>query len=84
VLVCNFGSPKELKRSAWYQQPAIAKRLITGFQLTTPLYENAIGAFVCQAASSDALRERLRGVPGLNPDLKGSKLNYRIRRLQRL
>lgn len=83
VLVCNFGSPRELRQSAWYRQPAIAKRLVTGFQLTTPLYENAIGAFVCQPAGSDALRERLRSVPGLNPDLKGSKLNYRIRRLQR-
>jgi spermidine synthase len=83
VLACNFGSPRELKQSAWFHQPAIAKRLLTAFQLTTPLYENAIGAFVCQTADSAALRERLRGVPGLNPDLKSSKLNYRIRQLQR-
>jgi spermidine synthase len=83
VLVCNFGSPRELRECAWFRQPAVATRLVTAFQLTTPLYENAIGAFVCRPAASAALRERLRGVAGLNPDHKSSRLNYRIRRLTR-
>ncbi|MEN8169321.1 MAG: fused MFS/spermidine synthase [Pseudomonadota bacterium] len=82
VLVCNFGSPQELSECACFWQPSIARRFEAVFQLTTPLYENAIGAFVRQPASSAVLRERLRDVPGLNPDHKSSKLNYRIRKLQ--
>jgi spermidine synthase len=81
VLVCNFGSPREMKACAYFQQPSIGNRFVAAFQLTTPLYENAIGAFVSQPADSAALRERLRRLPGLNPDLKSSRLNYRIRRL---
>ena len=81
VLVCNFGSPQELKECAYFWQPSIGNKFDVAFQLTTPLYENAIGAFVRQPADSAALRERLRKLPGLNPDHKSSKLNYRIRRL---
>ena len=81
VLACNFGSPQELQECACVQTPAIGKRFESQFQLTTPLYENAIGAFVQRSVDSRGLRQRLRQTPGLNPDLKGSKLNYRIRRL---
>lgn len=84
VLVCNFGSPQELKECAWFQQPSIGNRFAAAFQLTTPLYENAIGAFLRQPSDSAVLRERLRHIPGLNPDLASSKLNYRIRRLKRV
>lgn len=83
VLVCNFGSPEELKGSAWFTQSSIGQRFVAAFQLSTPLYENAIGAFLRQPSDSAVLRERLRRVPGLNPDLASSKLNYRIRRLKR-
>ncbi len=83
VLVCNFGSPQELKESAWFQQPAIGKRFAAAFQLTTPLYENAIGAFLRRPSESAVLRQRLRSLPGLNPDNKTSKLSYRICRLKR-
>jgi len=83
VLVFNFGSPRELKECAWFRQPAMAKRLVAAFQLTTPLYENAIGAFLRRPAETATLRERLRTVPGLNPEQRGCRLNYRIRRLSR-
>ncbi len=81
VLVCNFGSTQELKECACFTQPAIGKCFARVFQLTTPLYENAIGAFLRHPSESAVLRQRLRGLPGLNPDHKSSKLNYRIRRL---
>ena len=83
VLVCNFGSPEELKESAYFTQASIGQRFAAAFQLSTPLYENAIGAFLRQPSDSAVLRERLRHVPGLNPDLASSKLNYRIRKLKR-
>lgn len=81
VLVCNFGSSDELRESAYFQQNSIQRRFKAAFQLTTPLYENAIGAFVRLPAESRALRARLKKVPGLNPDNKSSKLKYRIRRM---
>ncbi len=84
VLVCNFGSAHEMGECAWFTEPAITRRLPAAFQLTTPLYENAIGAFLRQTADSRVLRERLRQTAGLNPDHRSCKLNYRIRRLQRV
>ena len=81
VLVCNFGSSKELKECGYFTNTAIGKRFAQAFQLTTPLYENAIGAFVSAPSESALLRQRLRGIPGLNTDLKSCKLNYRIRKL---
>ncbi len=81
VLVCNFGSHRELKESAYFGVSAVAKQFSRAFQLTTPLYENVIGAFLRQPSTSSVLRHRLRGVKGLNPDHKSSKLNYRIRSL---
>lgn len=83
VLVCNFGSARELKESAVFQVPAVARRFASAFQLTTPLYENAIGAFTLQAAETGMLRERLRTTPGLNPGRRGGRLNFRIRTLPR-
>jgi spermidine synthase len=82
VLVCNFGSVQELKACACFTQAAVGRQFARAFQLTTPLYENAIGAFLRQPSESAVLRQRLRGVPGLNPDRKSSRLNYRIQRLQ--
>jgi spermidine synthase len=81
VVVCNFGSAEELMASAYLSQKGVASCFARAFQLTTPLYENAIGAFLCRPSESAVLRQRLRGVPGLNPDLKSSRLNYRIRKL---
>lgn len=81
VLVFNFGSPQELKECAWFQQPAIARRLASAFQLTTPLYENAIGAFTRHPVETAVLREHLRAIPGLNPEQRSSRLNYRLRKL---
>jgi spermidine synthase len=83
VLVCNFGSTQELKQSAYFTQPSVGKRFARAFQFTTPLYENAIGAFLRCPGESAVLRQRLRGVHGLNTDLKGCRLNYRICRLKK-
>lgn len=83
VLVTNFGSSYELKQSAYFQLPSIARRFKEAFQFTTPLYENAIAAFVRLPADSALLRERICQVPELNPERKTSKLKYRIRRLNR-
>lgn len=81
VLVVNFGSRQELQQSAYFSDRAIGARFASAFALTTPLYENVIGAFVCREADSATLRQRLRQAPELNPERKGCRLNYRIRRI---
>ncbi|MDH5786468.1 MAG: methyltransferase domain-containing protein [Chromatiales bacterium] len=81
VLVCNFGSGSELRQSGYFTNTTITNRFARAFQLTTPLYENAIGAFLSRPAEAALLRQRLRAISGLNTDQKGCRLNYRIKRL---
>lgn len=79
AIACNFGSPKELRQSAYCTLESIARRFASAFQLTTPLYENAIGAFLRRPAEATLLRQRLRTIPELNTDRKGCRLNFRIK-----
>ncbi len=81
TLVANFGSPEELRACAWFVDARIHSRIPAAFQLTTPLYENAIGAFLSTPSDSAVLRKELAAVPALDPARKGCRLNYRIRRL---
>jgi len=82
ALVINFGSPAELKSSAWFDNVAIQDKFPAAFQLTTPLYENAIGAFLRQPGESSGLRRNLADWPELDPRKKGCRLKYAIRRLK--
>jgi spermidine synthase len=81
TLVTNFGSPEELRACAWFADERIHNKFPTAFQLTTRLYENAIGAFLRAPADSATLRKELAEVPALDSARKGCRLNYRIRRL---
>ncbi len=81
VLVANFISTLELRHSAYVMDRDLSRRFKAAFQLTTPLNENAIGAFLRMDANRCDLRNRLRATPGLNPELKTSRLSYRIRRI---
>lgn len=82
ALVTNFGSPEELRSCAWFVDESIRDRFPAGFQLTTPLYENAIGAFLRRPAESRELRHNLADWPELDTAKKSCRLNYSIRRLQ--
>lgn len=81
TLVTNFGSPEELRECAWFVDPGIKKKFPSAFQLTTPLYENAIGAFFRSPAESASLRKELAAFPALDQSRKSCRLNYRLRRL---
>lgn len=82
TLVINFGSPAELKSSAWFDIAALQGKFPSAFQLTTPLYENAIGAFLRRSGESSELRRTLADWSELDPGKKGCRLNYSIRRLK--
>jgi spermidine synthase len=78
VLVSNFVSSAELRSSAYLSDETIRKRFAAAFQLTTPLYENVVGAFLGTPSSSRFLRERLKQIPQLDPSKKGCRLRYSI------
>lgn len=82
TLVTNFGSPEELKSCGWFSDKRIRERFPVAFQLTTPLYENAIGAFLRRRAESRELRRNLEQWSELNTAKKSCRLNYAIRRLK--
>jgi spermidine synthase len=82
TLVTNFGSPEELKACAWFTDERIRGRFPAAFKLTTPLYENAIGAFLRRPTDSIALRRHLAGWPELDTARSRCRLNYAIRRLK--
>jgi spermidine synthase len=81
TLVINFGSPAELRSSAWFDTAAIQDKFPAAFQLTTPLYENVIGAFLRQPSDARALRHNLGEWPELDRRRKSCRLNFDMRRL---
>lgn len=81
IVVANFPDRRELLASAYQSAPAIARRFKSRFELTTPYYENAIGAFLAHDYRTRDLRTHLKGHPELDPQRRNSGLRFRIRRL---
>ena len=81
LIVTNFASGVELRRSAYWASESLRRRFSAGYQLTTPLYGNVVAAMLRISASPRTLREHLMATPGLNPERKTTGLRYQIRRL---
>lgn len=81
TLVINFGSDEELRGCAWFEDNSVHGKFPEAFKLTTPLYENAIGAFLRRPATSLELQKHLSGWPELNSAKSRCRLNYIIRRM---
>ena len=79
LLVANFASPAHMRECAYFSNRQVASRFECAFQLTTPLDENAVGAFLRRASNTRMLRANLRGIADLNPDRKSTRLRYRVR-----
>jgi spermidine synthase len=82
TLVINFGSPVELKACAWFSTAALQDKFPAAFRLTTPLYENAIGAFLRQPADTVRLRRNLERWTELDTAKSRCRLNYAIRHMK--
>ena len=82
IIVRNFIDKKELQQSAGLKNKFIASKFESVFQLVSIMDENFVGVYLRKKASSKMLRKRLVATPGLNPDLKTSRLRYKIRRLK--
>lgn len=84
ALVVNFVSLAELTRSAFFHSRRMARRFPAAFRFTLHHYDNAVGAFLRREATSMELHRNLAATPGLNPNLKTSRLRYRMARIQAL
>ncbi len=82
VLVMNFPTPGDLGRCAYSSSNFVRRRFKAAFHLSTPRYENAVGAFLRQPCSSGVLRANLMSVPALNAALSARRLVYRIRSIR--
>lgn len=81
TLVMNFPTPGDLGRCAYASSAATRRRFKAAFQLSTPRYENAVGAFLRRSSSSAALRTNAKSVDALKAALAARKLIYHIRRI---
>ena len=81
VLVMNFATQAELRSCACIHDLDIRKQFDSAYRLNKPQYENTIAAFLTGTSSSRQLRQNLIREPGLNPNVKSTRLNYRIRKI---
>jgi len=81
VIVRNFLSKEELLESAGINNAHISRQFLSVFQLTSILNENFVGVYSKPCVKSADLRKNLIKIPELNPQLKSSRLRYRIRQL---
>ena len=82
AIVRNFIDREELKNCAALTTSGINSKFASVFQLTTTFNENFAGVFLRKSSTSQLLRKRLQLTPGLNPELKTSRLRYKVRRLK--
>ena len=79
TLVFNFGDPYELKECGFFQDRKLAQQFRSLFQLTTPLYENAIGAFHQRYHKKGDLGVALQQVPELDQQRSSCRLSFEIK-----
>ncbi len=82
VLVMNFESEAQLREAALCREPALRRRWTEGQSLSTPHYENAIGAFYRRAPDWKAFETRLQAHPELDQRQARCRLRYRRKRLR--
>ncbi|VAX07932.1 hypothetical protein MNBD_GAMMA25-1162 [hydrothermal vent metagenome] len=80
MLVMNFISSETLKSCALFNKTK-NPFYHAAFQISMPIYDNAIGIFLGFDATSTDLRMNLKSQPRLGASLNNNNLNYTIRRL---
>ena len=80
MLVMNFISGKTLKSCALFSEKR-NRAYRAAFQISMPIYDNAIGIFLAFNATSTDLRMNLKAQPKLGTSLNNNNLNYSIRKL---
>lgn len=81
AIVRNFINKQELLESAGLKHVLISKKFKSVFQFNNCFNENYVAAYLRPVVTGKQLRMRLVNTPGLNPNLKTSRLRYKIRQL---
>lgn len=81
VLVSNFVSPEALRGCGYFTSDKIRSRFASAFLLTTPLYENAVGAFSRSACDRGKFNERIGRHPELDQRRASCRLRYKMESL---
>ncbi|WP_347329535.1 spermidine synthase [Marinimicrobium locisalis] len=76
ALVMNFESERQLRRAALWREPPLRRHWADGQVLTTPHYENAIGAFFRQMPDWGDFERRLKAHPELDARRAHCRLRY--------
>jgi spermidine synthase len=79
LIVANTVDNKILKESAYFTNERTKQHFKTAYQLTTPLLENTIAAFLKNKSTSKQLRKNISQIPGLNHQRGPNKLCIHIR-----
>ena len=82
LIVKNFLDKTSARSSAGLTNSRVNEKFSSIFQFTTPYNENVAVAYLKRASTSRTLRKHLVATPGLNPNLKTSRLRYKVRRLK--
>jgi len=82
LIVKNFLDNKSARSSAGLSNQRVSQQFSSIFQLTAPFNENVAVAYLKRASTSQVLRKHLVSTPGLNPNLKTSRLRYKARCLK--
>ena len=81
VIVRNFISREEMLCSAGLAHMPTSKAFNSVFQFSNGFNENYVAAYLRKTATSQQLRKHLVNTPGINPNLKTSRLRYRVQQL---
>jgi spermidine synthase len=81
VLVMNFASHTDFKSCGYFYAPDVRKQFGSAFRLYNSQFENTVATFLYGTYSSRQLRRNLAQEPRLNPKVKSTRLNYRIRQI---
>ncbi|MGB3622520.1 MAG: class I SAM-dependent methyltransferase [Ketobacter sp.] len=81
LLVMNFVNYKEWRHSAYYNEDFVAQEFQSVYQFATPTCHNAVIALLKKQTETKQLRASLRQWPELNPERKGCRLRYAVKKI---
>jgi spermidine synthase len=79
LIVANTVDNKNLKESAYFTNERTKQHFKAAYQLTTPLLENTVAAFLKSESTNKQLRKNISQTPGLNHQSGPNKLYVHIR-----
>lgn len=81
MLVMNFTESKDLRDCAAFHDKGVNKQFKAAYRLMTPLYENQIGVFLKQVATTNQWRQRIK-LHEISNEFEKCRDKYQMRKLK--